>query len=279
MPTRVTDRLLEARRRRFVGRSDERRFFQSAITAPELSFQVLHVYGPGGVGKTTLLREFAALSEQSQVPALYLDARNIESSPASFIRSLELTIGLTPPASFFELLASRPARHVILVDTFESLASIETWLREVFLPELPENVLVVLAGRNPPESGWRLDPGWQSFLQTLALRNLTPAESRTYLDKRDIPGEQQQAVLDFTHGHPLALSLVADAFAQRPGLRFQPEAAPDTAPMMDERVPVLRLTRDAPQFQQTLQVVQAFPAWARRLVEFPTAQAGACFSM
>lgn len=227
MPTRVTDRLLEARRRRFVGRSDERRFFQSAITAPELSFQVLHVYGPGGVGKTTLLREFSALSEQAQIPALYLDARNIEASPSSFIRSLELAMGLTPPASFFEVLASRPTRHVILVDTFESLASIETWLREVFLPELPENVLVVLAGRNPPEPGWRLDPGWQSILHTLALRNLNPAESRAYLDKRDIPGEQQQAVLDFTHGHPLALSLVADAFAQRPGFRFQPEAAPD----------------------------------------------------
>ncbi|HEX9077201.1 MAG TPA: ATP-binding protein, partial [Anaerolineae bacterium] len=227
MPTRVTDRLLEARRRRFVGRSDERRIFQSVLAAPELSFQVLYVYGPGGVGKTTLLREFAALCEQAQIPALYLDARNIEASPSSFIRSLELAMGLTPPTSFFEVLASRPTRHVILVDTFESLASIETWLREVFLPELPENVLVVLAGRNPPEPGWRLDPGWQSILHTLALRNLNPAESRAYLDKRDIPGEQQQAVLDFTHGHPLALSLVADAFAQRPGLRFQPEAAPD----------------------------------------------------
>ena len=34
-------------------------------------------------------------------------------------------------------------------------------------------------------------------------------------------------MLDFTHGHPLALSLVADVFAQRGDFDFHPEAAPD----------------------------------------------------
>ena len=34
-------------------------------------------------------------------------------------------------------------------------------------------------------------------------------------------------MIDFTHGHPLALSLVADLFAQRSEFTFQPDAAPD----------------------------------------------------
>lgn len=42
-----------------------------------------------------------------------------------------------------------------------------------------------------------------------------------------IPAEQHQRVLEFTHGYPLALSLVADAFAQNPSLVFKPETAPD----------------------------------------------------
>jgi hypothetical protein len=57
----------------------------------------------------------------------------------------------------------------------------------------------------------------------LALRNLAPDESRAYLSHRSVPSDLHQAVLGFTHGHPLALSLVADAFAQRGPFEFEPE--------------------------------------------------------
>ncbi|MDQ3931134.1 MAG: ATP-binding protein, partial [Chloroflexota bacterium] len=57
MTSRLADRLVAARRRRFVGRENERELFRSALAAPELPFVLLHVYGPGGVGKTTLLKE------------------------------------------------------------------------------------------------------------------------------------------------------------------------------------------------------------------------------
>jgi hypothetical protein len=116
---------------------------------------------------------------------------------------------------------------VLLVDTFENLGPIEDWLRDSFLPQIPAQMLVVLAGRNPPSVGWRADLGWQSLLRSLALRNLSPDEARSYLRTREVPPDQQVAVLGFTHGHPLALSLVADLFAQRPGTRFQPEQTPD----------------------------------------------------
>ena len=86
---------------------------------------------------------------------------------------------------------------------------------------------MVLAGRNPPSPGWRSDPGWQTLLRVLPLRNLSPEESRQYLTQRSVPDDQYQAVLSFTHGHPLALSLVAETFAQREVFSFQPEAAPD----------------------------------------------------
>jgi hypothetical protein len=117
--------------------------------------------------------------------------------------------------------------HVILIDTYELLAPLDGWLRESFLPQLPSNVLVVLAGRNRPDLAWRSDPGWQSVMRLLPLRNLDRSDSRAYLANRSIPAEQQDAVLDFTHGHPLALSLVADVFAQRDRLDFRPESAPD----------------------------------------------------
>src|SRR5690349_9114088 len=55
----VADRLKSARRRRFVGRAAELELLQGALAAAEPPFSVLWVHGPGGVGKTALLGEFA----------------------------------------------------------------------------------------------------------------------------------------------------------------------------------------------------------------------------
>ncbi len=69
MSTRMADRLSAPRRSRFVGRADERDLFRSALSATEWPFQLLFVFGPGGVGKTTLLREFALLCDEGDTPA------------------------------------------------------------------------------------------------------------------------------------------------------------------------------------------------------------------
>jgi hypothetical protein len=73
------------------------------------------------------------------------------------------------------------------------------------------------------------------LIHSIPLRNLSPQESRDYLTRRGVPPDQHQAVLDFTHGHPLALSLVADVFAQRGNYQFHPEDAPDVVQVLLER--------------------------------------------
>lgn len=72
-------------------------------------------------------------------------------------------------------------------------------------------------------------------MRTLTLRNLTPDEGRAYLLQRRVPAEDLPAVLDFTHSYPLALSLVADLYDQRPGFHFQPLEAVDVVKLLLEQ--------------------------------------------
>ncbi len=126
--------------------------------------------------------------------------------------------------------------HVIIIDNYDFLAPLELWLREAFLPSLPENVLVVLASRDPPSASWRSDAGWQRLMRVLTLADLNPNEGRELLTKRGLPTDQYPAILEFTHGHPLALSLVADMYAQREDIIFQPEAASDVVRVLLEQL-------------------------------------------
>lgn len=224
---RMAERLRAARWRQFVGRTAELAMFAQVIASPEPPFVVLHIHGPGGVGKSTLLKAFAQQSEQNGVRTLALDGREIEPTPEAFLGALRHAMALDVGATPLDALLAYAGRQVLLIDTYEQLGPIDGWLRDVFMPQAPAGLLVVLAGREGPTLGWRTDLGWQGLLRSLPLRNLSPDEARAYLGIRDVPPEHQQPVLNFTHGHPLALSLVADLFAQRSLTRFEPEQSPD----------------------------------------------------
>jgi hypothetical protein len=237
----LTDRLQSARKGLFIGRAAERALFEMALTAAEPPFCVLHVFGLGGVGKTTLLREFATLCQAHNVHSVTLDGRNIDPSPEGFMSALALANGVPPTESATQFLAERAGRSVLFIDTYELLAPLDKWLCEQFLPQLPDDVLVVLAGRNAPRRSWQLDAGWQSLLCILPLRNLSRTESQAYLRQRNVPEKQHEAILDFTFGHPLALSIVTDLFAQhhfdtQTHKVFTPEGAPDIVKVLVEHL-------------------------------------------
>ncbi|MBZ0288399.1 MAG: ATP-binding protein, partial [Anaerolineae bacterium] len=226
MSSQLGGRLRAARNARFVGRVAEKDLFQTALSASELPFYILYIFGPGGVGKTALLGQLMSLSQEMAVPSYYLDVRSIDPDPLAFLDALCRVLGIGQQDSFSQHLAKMP-RCVLFIDTYETLAPLDTWMRENFLPELPENTLIVMAGRNALSPGWRADPGWQMLTRSISLRNLEPSDARDYLARRAVPPNQHSPILDFTHGHPLALSLVADVHSQRDDVEFQPESVPD----------------------------------------------------
>ena len=95
MSSRVRDRLRELRRRYFVGRNKERSLFDSVLKS-QIPWQVIYIFGCGGVGKTTLLHEFSYLCEQTKTPVVYLDSRNIKADSEAFVSQCPFLPGTEP---------------------------------------------------------------------------------------------------------------------------------------------------------------------------------------
>jgi len=213
-------RLERERVRRFVGRSSERELFAAWLEASsnrgapsgQEPFNVLWVYGPGGIGKSTLLRAFAETARNAGYLLAQVDGGRVMPTPDG-IRSAvweSLTAGIdarTGPAP-----GSVPAKpSMIMLDAAERLQPVEGWLREDFLPALPAETRVIIAGRRPPDATWRSDPGWRDLLRVVALRNLSPDQTRTLLQVEGVSTDLLDQVMALTHGHPLAVSLLIDA--------------------------------------------------------------------
>lgn len=211
MARTLADRLAQARARTFVGRDPEVSGFELLLDADEPAVVVVH--GPAGIGKTSLIRHFAARATARGLACTMIDARDLPPR----VEALELRLaGL--------LTEDVPGpRAVVIIDDYHLLAALDTAVREHLAPRLPHDCLLVLAGRNPPGVGWRGDEGWSPLLHVVALDNLEPAACTRYLDARGVPSEQHADAIAFSHGHPLALALVGEVLLQK-GTMSAPDA-------------------------------------------------------
>ncbi len=210
----------------FVGRQKEMALFLDLIKTKEPSLHLLYIHGPGGQGKTTLLKQFADCCREQDMPCLQVDCRYADAHPDSF-RELFRQAAPFTEGDIIEQLATHHGNVVLLIDTYEKIKPLDDWLRQDFLPELPGNVITVICGRSPLSTNWRTDPGWQTITKSIALHELTHDESEQLLQRRSIPADKIKAVVNYTHGNPLALSIVADMFDQYSDPGFNPLSSPD----------------------------------------------------
>lgn len=206
----VGDRLRSRRRQRLVGRRAEVELFSTALEAPDPPFSVLFIHGPGGIGKTSLLDMLADQAVAAGAQVLRVDGRDLSPTPDT------LETALASVADPAQVAATGTGRAAVLLDTYERITALDRWVRSELIPRLPATVVTVIAGRLAPDAEWRSDPAWRDVLRVVSLRNLSPADSRRYLDECDVPEELHDRLLEVSHGHPLGLSLLADV-ARRDG--------------------------------------------------------------
>lgn len=172
---------------------------------------VVHLHGIAGVGKSRLLGAFALSARAEGASVIQLDCRGVEPTEAGFLSELGAASGGIPGSA--EEIASRlghvGAKVIVALDTYEVFRLMDTWLRQVFLPLLPDNVRFVLCGRETPVTAWLSDPGWQSLFKSVRLEPLKQRDAIDLLRRTGVTADDARFLSGICRGHPLALTLAA----------------------------------------------------------------------
>lgn len=206
-------RLVAAEERAFVGREVELECFAAMLRGEPDSPAVLCLHGLGGVGKTTLLRRLATRAREAGRVTVQIEGRHVDPSPRGFEQAASGALG--------------KAGSVLLVDSFEYCQGLEGWLRDQFLPALPETTLVVVAGRRPPSVRWTRDIAWSDALAVLEVRPLDAEHAQALLERHDVPAALREKIMAFAGGHPLALSMAASLLSAEGDTRTDWAPTPD----------------------------------------------------
>jgi hypothetical protein len=214
--------LLAARAAAILGRDEERAALGELLGGDRPI--VVAVHGLAGVGKSALLAAFAADARRLGAHVVPLDCRTVEPTESGFLTALASVTGraVASVTDAAEVLGGLGERVVLTLDTYEVFRLLDTWLRHDLIPSLPANVRVVLAGREPPVTGWLVAFG--DLLRVLPLRSIAPEHAHQLLIREGVPPGEAARVNRLARGHPLALRLAATARAGRSALTV-PDAA------------------------------------------------------
>jgi hypothetical protein len=194
----LADRIGARDREIFVGRRNEQDALDRFLR-PGSPHHVLFVTGPGGVGKSALLRRLVQRARQDGYEVVTADARQLAPDSAA------LDAALAP--------ALRSERPLVVLDTYEALEALDSPLREEVLPALPERGRVVIASRNPPDPAW-LASAWGSSILRVPLAPFSDEDARACLAARGVDEQVVvERILPWAAGLPLALALAATVVA------------------------------------------------------------------
>lgn len=189
----------------FVGRETELVAIANLIN-PATPSRILFVHGPGGIGKSALLRAAARAADEADFSVETFDART-------------LVGGLDDVA--LRLATTGAGRRFLIIDEADRLGSMLAPLRDALLDRLPEDARIVLAGRGEPEPSWHAD-GLPGIVVDLPLGPLADDRADVFLSQRGIADPHRRAqIVAWARGYPLALTVAASTPGGRAGVGLE----------------------------------------------------------
>jgi len=178
----------------------------------EAGLAVIFVHGPGGIGKSALARSLGRRARDSRRPVWEVDARDVPPSPEGLSDALA-GVG-------------EESRPLIVIDSFELIESSGAQLRDELIPSLPDGSVVLIASRRPPDRGW-FGGHWSELVEEIRLGPLPDEDAAELVAVHGVNGELASRVVQWAHGHPLALGLGARIAAEDAAWLPGEEMAPD----------------------------------------------------
>jgi tRNA A-37 threonylcarbamoyl transferase component Bud32 len=181
---------------------------------------VVQIYGIGGVGKSALVQAFSAQAQEKGANVIVLDSPLMEPTERGFLHELGSAIGIDDPSvdKVVGWIENLDSIVFLVIETYELFRLMDTWLRQVFVPSLPENARVILVGREPPSPGWLTAPEWQGLFATIPLGPLDNQEAQELMLRSGVSEKSFHRINRFARGHPLTLKLAASASIEHPEL-------------------------------------------------------------
>ncbi|OCA86035.1 hypothetical protein A8F94_14425 [Bacillus sp. FJAT-27225] len=245
----------------FVGREEELHLMRKHAEG-DWDWTWLHIFGQGGIGKTSLLTQFRL---NSQFTCFYIDGNKGVQNKEDFLHQLDHQIWGEDERPFETLetdqyiqrllsLSTNFPKIILLIDGFEKMRLVEEWLMN-WLGDILPFIPIITAGRHPLTWKWRL-PEWASLIYSFKLSSLTPSQVSLYALKRGIlPRDQQLLLSRFSGGIPLAMALTAEVLVRgsRTDVLDRSEQNRLISVLMDE------ITRTLPeQFQLVLEASSVY---------------------
>ena len=234
MRATISDRLSRNARTRLIGREDELGALQQVLA--EGALVVVYLHGLPGIGKSALAAAFAKEVRNSGGTVLAIECGAVEPTERGLLSELGRMLGCKEQLNAIATeLEARPPPVVVLFDSYEVFRLLDTWIRQVLLPALPDRVMVLLASYLPPSTAWTEAPAWQELFQPMALGPLSDRAATELLTKLDVPAQDVAPIARFAAGHPLALTLAARAARLPASERASAEPAEAAVPLLARR--------------------------------------------
>jgi len=192
VPT-LSDRVERRDRAQFVGRVGELDFFD-ALLVNETDVSVVYLSGPGGIGKSALLREVARRARTHGYSVAWLEGRDLPPFPEVVSAALADVVD-----------AERP---LIIIDSFELVSSLEGHLRHIVMPGLPERAVVIISSRVRPSRSW-FEGGWDTVVTARQLEGLSAPEMQQLASNLGVAEWAIADLVQRSEGSPLAVAVAA----------------------------------------------------------------------
>jgi hypothetical protein len=181
-----------------VGRDDVLRRLGRAFDEASPT-RVVFLHGPGGIGKSAVLRELARQAEERQARVQRVDGRDRDAA------------GERLQSALSALTNGDGSGGMLLLDSYEHVPALGAIVREALRSPEGSGLRVVIAGRRPPEPAW-LQEELRERSHVLRLEPLEPAEARELVRRRGLgDAEAVSRLASWANGSPLALAVGADA--------------------------------------------------------------------